>query len=482
MIDLRPVLFVVGILLTVLATFMFVPALVDAAAGNPDWRVFLVSAFFTLFIGVTLALTNRTAPARLNVRQTFLLTTLAWLVTAAFAALPFAFAALDLDYTDAFFESMSGLTTTGSTVIVGLDRAPPGILLWRALLQWQGGIGIIVMAIAVLPMLGIGGMQLFRTESSDRSEKVLPRAAQIAAAIGLTYLALTVAAAVSYWVVGMTPFEAICHAMTTIPTGGYSTYDASIGHFRDNATEWVVSFFMVASGIPFLLYFQLARGHGGELWRNSQVRWYLALVAVVVLALTLWLWLVQDKQNHVALRHAVFNVISVATGTGYASTDYGAWGGFEVTALLFVMVMGGCSGSTTGGIKVFRFQILYASAKAQIRRLLRPHGVFVPRYDRKPVPDSVSAAVISFFFLFMVSFAVVAVALAMLGLDLMTSVSGALTALSNVGPGLGAVIGPSGTFAPLPDAAKWLLAAAMLLGRLEFFTVLVLFTPRFWRG
>ena len=482
MIDIRPILFVIGILLTTLAAFMFLPALVDAAQGHPDWRVFLSAAFFTLFIGVSLVLMNRTGPVRLNIRQTFLLTTLAWVVMAAFAALPFVFADIELDYADAFFEAMSGLTTTGSTVIVGLDDAPPGILLWRALLQWQGGIGIIVMAIAVLPMLGIGGMALFRTESSDQSEKVLPRAAQMSTVIGLIYLTLSVAAAVAYWLAGMTFFEAMCHAMTTIATAGFSTSDASIGHFASPAIEWIATVFMIIGGLPFVLYFQVVRGNGVLLWRDSQTRAFLVLVLVVVGVMAGWLWLANDTALEVAVRHAAFNTVSVLTGTGYASTDYNSWGGFAVTLLLFVMVVGGCTGSTTGGIKMFRFQVISAIVPVQIRRLLLPHGIFVAHYNRKPIPDAAADSVMSFFFLFALIFVAVAVALAGFGLDFMTSVSGALTALANVGPGLGDVIGPAGNFASLPDGAKWLLAAAMLLGRLELFTVLVLFTPRFWRG
>ena len=482
MIDIRPVLFVVGILLTTLAAFMFAPALVDAAAGSPDSRVFLAAASFTLFVGVTMVLTSRGGPLRLNARQTFLLTTLAWLVMAGFAALPFAYAELGLDYTDAFFEAMSGLTTTGSTVIVGLDDAPPGILLWRALLQWQGGIGIIVMAIAVLPMLGVGGMQLFRTESSDQSEKVLPRAAQLSAVIGGIYVVLTMAAATAYWAAGMTPFEAVCHAMTTIATAGFSTSDASLAHFQSPTIEWIATLFMVIGGIPFILYFQLVRGHGNALWRDSQVRAFLAVVAVTVVAIAGWLWLANGATFATAARHAAFNTVSVITGTGYSSTDYGAWGGFAVTVLLCGMVVGGCTGSTTGGIKLFRFQVLYATVAVQIKRLVQPHGVFVAHYNHKPIPDHAADAVMSFFYLFAFSFVAVTLGLAALGLDYMTSASGAASALANVGPGLGDVIGPTGTYAPLPDSAKWLLAGAMLLGRLEFFTVLVLFTRRFWRG
>lgn len=482
MINLRPVMFVVGILLTTLAVFMFLPALADASVGNPDWRVFMTAAFFTLFVGVTLGLMNRGGSMRLNIRQTFLLTTAVWVVMATFSALPFVFAELDMSYTDAFFESMSGLTTTGSTVMTGLDNAPPGILLWRALLQWLGGIGIIVMAIAILPMLGVGGMQLFHTESSDQSEKALPRAAQMSAVIAVIYLLLTLAAAIAYWTAGMTPFEAVSHAMTTIATAGFSTSDASIGHFQSPAIEWTATVFMIVGSMPFMLYFLFVSGQRKALWRDAQVRWFLGFLILAVIVMTGWLWFARDIAPMTAFRYAAFNTVSVITGTGYASTDYAAWGSFAVTMLLFVMVIGGCSGSTTGGIKVFRFQMLYAMIVVQIKRLLQPHGVFVAQYNRKPIPDPVADAVMSFFFLFGLSYGLVAILLAALGLDFLTAMSGAASALANVGPGLGDIIGPAGTYAPLPDAAKWLLSAAMLLGRLEFFTILALFTSRFWQG
>ncbi len=482
MLDIRPILFVVGVLLAILASFMFLPALVDAATGSGDWRVFLTSAFFTLFIGVTLALGTRTGPLSLSVRQTFLLTTLSWTVMAAFAALPFVFADLGLDFTDAYFESISGLTTTGSTVMSGLDAMPRGILLWRALLQWQGGIGIIVMAIAVLPMLRIGGMQLFRTESSDKSEKVLPRVAQTAAAIGVVYVGMTAAAAVSYWATGMSVFDAVVHAMTTIPTGGYSNYDASVGHFNNPYTEWAVSFFMLLAGAPVILYFQLVRGHWRDFFCDTQVQTYFGIGIGVTAAMTAWLWFSLDMRDMASVRHAVFNLISMITGTGYAATDFVAWGPFPMVVLLFVMLIGGCTGSTAGGIKVFRVQVLVSVAAVQIRRLLQPHAVFVPRFNRKPLSTSAASAVTSFLFLVMASFAAITLALALLGLDFMSAVSGAATAIANVGPGLSELIGPAGNFSSLPAAAKWVLSAAMLLGRLEFFTVLVLFTPRFWRG
>lgn len=482
-IDLRPILVAVGILLIILALFMAPPMVADMAAGHPDWQVFLAAGAVTLFVGVSLVLMNRTPGfGELNGRQAFLLTTSVWVVIALFAALPLAFSELNLTLADAVFEAMSGITTTGSTVIVGLDVAPPGILLWRAILQWLGGIGIIVMGVAILPMLRIGGMQLVRAESSDLSEKILPRAAQIASAIGLIYLVLTLACAALYWYAGMTPFEAAAHAMTTIATGGFSTTDASIGGFQSAAIEWIAVVFMVLGALPFVLYIQATNGNVGALVRDAQVRWFLGIVLLASLSIMFWLGARFEMSFHDGLRQALFNTISVITGTGYASSDYGLWGTFPVSAMFFLMCVGGATGSTTGGIKIFRFTVLHAIAKNQIARLVRPHGVFVPTFNGRPVPEGAAIAVMAFIFMFGLSFSAFALALSMLGLDYLTAMSGALTALANVGPGLGEIIGPAGNFSTLPESAKWLLAAAMLLGRLELFTVLVLFTPGFWRS
>ena len=415
-------------------------------------------------------------------RQAFLLTALAWVVIAAFGALPFVFSNLELAYTDAFFEAMSGVTTTGSTVITGLDFAPPGILLWRAILQWLGGIGIIVMAVAVLPMLQVGGMQLFRMESSDTSEKILPRAAQIVGAIAALYFCLTALCAVAMWVAGMTPFEAVAHAMTTIATGGFSTSDASIGHFNSAAIDYVVIIFMLAGSLPFVLYLQAVRGRSRALFGDSQVRWFFAITAIAVAVMVLWQWLGNDVGAADALRYASFNVVSILTGTGYATADYMAWGGFAVAVFFFIMFIGGCAGSTSCGIKIFRIQVLFAATVIQMKRLLQPHGVFTPRYNGKPLQESVIASVMSFLFLFAICFGVLAFGLSALGLDFLTAISGAATAMANVGPALGDTIGPTGNFQSLPDAAKWLLSLGMLLGRLELFTVLVLFSPAFWRA
>ena len=482
MIDTRPILFILGILLCVLAAAMLIPMGADLAVGSPDWRVFAASSAITLFVGVALAITSRGQFGSFNIRQAFLLTTLAWLVIAAFGAVPFTLADEPLSYTDAFFESMSGVTTTGSTVMRGLDTTPPGLLLWRALLQWLGGIGIIVMALSVLPMLRIGGMQLFRLESSDTSDKVLPRAAQIASAIGLIYAALTMICAASYRISGMDWFDAVAHSMTTIATGGFSTSDQSLGNWDNPATHYVATIFMVLSGLPFVLYLKAVRGNIGALIHDSQVQWFLSIVAIAVTVMTLYLLATERADGPAeAFQLASFNTVSIITGTGYASTDYGAWGGFAIGAFFVLMVVGGCAGSTTCGIKVFRLQVLYSTTRAQFAKLLHPHGVFTPYYAGKPIPETVAESVMSFFFLFALCFCILAIGLSAMGLNFLTAMSGAATSIANVGPGLGQIIGPDRTFAHIPDAAKWLLSFGMLLGRLELMTVLILFVPNFWR-
>ena len=478
----RPVVYVIGLLLTPLGLGMLVPVGVDVAFQNPDWQVFLGSSVLTLFVGISLVMATRGSGRDLTLRQAFLMITLAWAVLPAFAALPFVFSELGLSYTDAYFEAMSGLTTTGSTVISGLDAAPPGILIWRAILQWLGGLGIIVVAIAVLPVLKIGGMQLFRVESFDTTGNIIPRARQLAAAMMRLYLALTVVCAIVYMAGGMTPFEGFAHAMTTIATGGYSTSDASIGHFDSAVIEFSAVLFMILGSLPFVLYLQLVRGRPLALWRDSQVRTFMALIAGLVAFVVIWLLVAKGYDLSQALRQGTFNVVSIVTGTGYSSSDYSAWGTFAVTLFLVFFFIGGCAGSTSCGIKIFRYEVLFRSMVSQTRRIHRPHGVFQPTYNGRPLSQNVINSVISFLLLFFASFVVFSVALALTGLDPITAISGAGTALANVGPGLGETIGPAGTFGAIPTSAKWILSFAMLLGRLELFTVLVIFTPAFWRA
>lgn len=480
MVTLRPVLYVIGLLLLFLGFAMMVPAFADVASHDSGWQQFAASSGVTLFVGGSLVLTNWSSQFALTLRQGFILTTCSWIAISAFAALPLVFGSLELSYTDAFFEVISGLTTTGSTVLVGLDYMSPSILLWRAMLQWLGGIGIIVMAVAMLPFLSVGGMQLFRTESSDRSDKALPRAGQIAASTVAAYLVLSLLCGFAYYLDGMTAFEAVVHAMTTLSTGGFSTSDQSLGHFSSRLIDWTCALFMLLGALPFVLYIRSVRGDRGALFNNSQVRSFIWVIAIVTLIITALLWLDDGLPLFDALTQAAFNVISIVTTTGFATADYGTWGPGAV-ALIFVLIcIGGCTGSTSGGLKIFRFEIMLRSTVKQLRSLLYPHGIFQTTYMGKPFGDEVRTSVMVFASLFVASVTLLALALAATGVDFATSISGAATAIANVGPGIGPVIGPAGNFAPLPDAAKWALCAGMLFGRLEIFTVLVLLTPHFW--
>lgn len=475
----KPVLFVVGILISILAISMVLPMLADLYFAHEDWKIFFISIVITAFFGGALILSNNSKEIKINTRQAFMLIFLSWLGLSIFSALPFMLSELNMSYTDAFFEAMSGITTTGSTVIVGLDEAPPGILLWRAILQWLGGIGIILMAMSILPFLNIGGMQIFRTELSE-DEKVLPRAAQLAASIGIIYVALTLLCIICYILSGLETFDAVAHAMTTISTGGFSTFDSSFAHYHDTIWPEVVAIvFMLIGGMPFVLYLKAVRGNIVPLSKDTQVRWFLGIITLATGLVTTYLILHEGLDVTEAFRRTLFNIVSVITGTGYANGDYNTWGSFAVSIFFFVMLIGGCAGSTSCGIKIFRFQVLFAVTTTQIKRLLYPNGVFIPHYNGKTIPPDVPLSVMGFFFMYMFTCAIVAIALSFVGMDFLEAMSGAVTAVSNVGPGLGE-IGPNGNFKHLTDSAKWILSLAMLVGRLEIFTVLVLISPKFW--
>ncbi|MBW4710523.1 TrkH family potassium uptake protein [Roseobacter sp. YSTF-M11] len=481
MLDLRPIGYVIGLLVAVLGAAMLLPMLVDVAEGRGHWPVFIQSSLITILAGglIALACANGVKEG-LTIQQTFLLTTGVWVALPLFGALPFMFGATEARFVDAFFEAMSGLTTTGSTVLSGLQDLPKGLLLWRGILQWLGGIGIIVVAMVFLPELRVGGMQIFKSESFDTMGKILPRAGQIASQISSIYLGLTMACALSYLALGMNAFDATVHALTTISTGGFANYDESFGMFSGNM-EYAAAFFMVVAALPFVRYVQMINGQTLPIWRDSQVRVFIATLLVLVVIMTIVLSQVAPDQWGKSFREALFNVTSIMTGTGYASADYMTWGSLLVSMFFFIGLIGGCAGSTTCSIKIFRYQLLFASIKMQLRKIRSPNGVFVVRYEKRAVGDDVLSSVISFFMFFIVTLGLLAVALSLTGLDLITSLSGAATALSNVGPGLGPEIGPAGNFAGLNDTAKWLLTGAMLLGRLELLAVYAILTVKFWR-
>lgn len=482
MLDLRPVIYVIGLLVAILGVMMVFPLLIDLYDQNGQWFVFFESALLCILVGGLMALTCSNVVGRgLDIRQTFLLTTLVWVALPLFGALPLMLGATELSFTDAFFEAMSGLTTTGSTVVSGLDDLPRGILLWRGILQWLGGIGIIVVAMVFLPELRVGGMQIFKSEAFDTMGKILPRAQAIATQISSIYLGLTILCAFIYTVLGMGAFDALVHALTTMSTGGFSNYDASFGTFSGPA-EYAAAVFMIIAALPFVRYVQLINGQTAPLWRDSQIRAFLGLILGLVLVTAAVLVTVFPHHPEQAVREALFNITSIISGTGYASVDYMQWGPFLIMVFFFIGLIGGCAGSTACSVKIFRYQLLFASVRVQLQRIRSPNGIFVPRYEGRPVTPDVLSSVISFFMFFVLTIGLVAWALALTGLDFITSVSGAATAVANIGPGLGDTIGPAGNFSSLNDAAKWVLAIAMLIGRLELMAVYAILTLRFWRG
>ncbi|MBZ0216270.1 MAG: TrkH family potassium uptake protein [Fimbriimonadaceae bacterium] len=478
--ELMPVLKVIGVLLMIMGAMMLLPGIVDLAYENDDWKVFAGSSFVSFFIGTSLMFSQNVPIEKLSTRQAILLVNLAWLGCAGVGAVPFMLAEIHLSVTDAFFESMSGITTTGSTVVTGLERLPAGILLWRAILQWIGGLGIIVTSLSILPALNIAGMQMFKIEAFDIDGKAFPRAAQISTALTSIYIALTSICALALWLSGLTGLEAVTHAMTTIATGGFSTSDSSVGYFDNRVAEAIITVGMVAGGIPFLAYVRLLQRQYVPVWKDEQIRGYLVVMGYAVLAVTLWLILQEGMGAGTALRYAAFNVASIMTGTGFVSEDYGAWGNFPVGLFLFLTLVGGCAGSTSCGIKIFRFQILLRTSSVQLGKIVFPSMIPSLKYKNRTIDQSVVSSVQSFFYLFAITLAGLTIALTATGLDLLASLSGAATALANVGPGLGEIIGPTGTFQSLPVAAKWLLACGMLIGRLEILTVYLLFTRLYW--
>ena len=478
----KTVFFAIGILLIILGFFMLIPFFVQWIYLEKD-ATFLYSASVTSFVGILLVLTNLEENRKLNLHQAFLLTTVSWLSIAIFGCLPFVLSDLDITFVDSFFESMSGITTTGSTIISNLDSIPKSFLIWRAILQWLGGIGIIVMAITVLPLLNVGGMQLFRMEGSDTAEKILPKAREVTLIISTIYVVLTLACSVSYWIFGMNTFDSIAHAMTTIATGGFSTYSDSIGFFKNPKIEIVAIIFIILGSLPFIVYIKFIKGDKKIFFKDVQIKGLVYIFFSSVLLMFLYLLFNNTGYDFLEnLRISTFNVVSILSGTGYVTSDFSLWGKFPLIFFILLMFVGGCAGSTTCGIKIFRFQILGIFILNQIKKLVYPHGVFTLKYNNEKISNTFIYSIMTFVFLYFFIFFVLAALLSLNGLDFISSISGAATAISNVGPGLGDVIGPNGNFQNLPDFSKLSLSLGMLLGRLELFAVLVLFFPSFWKN
>ena len=475
----KTVFFTLGILQIILGVFMIIPIIFQLIYSEID-SSFFGASLVTIIFGTLFFLSNLDHNKALTLQQAFLLTALSWLSIAIFGSLPFIFSDLDFSFTNAFFESMSGITTTGSTIISNLNEMPKSILLWRAILQWLGGIGIIIMAITLMPIMNVGGMQLFKISNNDSSEKILPKSKEIALRLIYIYTLLTLVCGVTYKVFGMNYFDRLTHSMTTIATGGFSNYNESIGFFNNVSIEISAMIFIILGSLPFIAYIKFIGGNRKILINDSQIKTFFKIIFYSVIILSIYLIL--SGTNEFNIRSILFNVISILTGTGYVNAEFDTWGSFTLILFLGLMFIGGCAGSTTCGIKIFRFQILYLFVVNQLKKIIYPNGVFVLKYDQNPVDNKFISSIISFIFLYLVIFFILTALLSLTGLDFVTSISGAATSISNVGPGLGSIIGPNGDFSVLPDVSKWILTLGMILGRLELFAILVLFLPSFWKN
>jgi len=476
----KTVFFTLGVLQIILGVSMIIPIIVQVIYDQLD-SSFIGAGIITIIFGVLFFLSNLNYEKKLNLQQAFLLTSLSWISIAIFGSLPFIFSSLELSITDAIFESMSGITTTGSTIITNLNDSPKAILFWRAILQWLGGIGIIVMAITLMPIMNVGGMQLFKISISDKSEKILPKSKEISIRLILIYSGLTFLCAIFYKAFGMNFFDSLTHSMTTIATGGFSNYNESIGYFNSSTIEITSIIFIILGSIPFIAYIKFLNGNKKIFISDSQIKSFIKIIIISILILFFYLVIQNRNFEEISLRAISFNVISILTGTGYVTKEFDNWGSFPLIFFLILMFIGGCAGSTTCGIKIFRVQILYLFLINQLKKIIYPRGVFVIKYENNNVDEKFMASIISFIYLYIIIFFAITTLLSLSGLDFITSISGAATSISNVGPGLGTIIGPNGSFSLLPDFSKWVLSFGMILGRLELFAILVLFLPSFWQ-
>ncbi|MDC0497738.1 TrkH family potassium uptake protein [Alphaproteobacteria bacterium] len=479
--DFRPIFNILGLLLCIESVALLIPMFFDLINQNQDWKQFFYISCLTFLIGLVLYVGFKKEKIKINLRQAFLLTILSWFLIALFGSFPFIYTSSSLSFTDAFFEAVSGITTTGSTVISNLEILSEGIIVWRSLLQWFGGIGIIVLAVAILPTLQIGGMQLLHMEHDDPYEKTLPKINKFIIEIVSLYVGLTILCFFFYYLFGMSGFDSLIHCMSTISTGGFSNHSSSFEYFKSHSLENVSMIFMILGSLPFVIFIQFIHGQKMSIFKDDQIRLFLSLLLIIIFITSIWLTNYLKIDFLQSIRLATFNITSILTGTGYTSSDYNNWGGFGLVIILMIMFIGGCAGSTTGGIKIFRFQILFRGVRLQIKKLTKPHAVFLMKFNHKTVTENTYLSIISFFFIYVLLFIFTAVSLSLFGLDFLTALSASASAISNVGPGIGEIIGPNGNYASINDVAKWILAITMLVGRLEIFTILVLFSKNFWK-
>ncbi len=478
----QPVLMISGYFISVLGIAMLFPALLDIYDTQQNWSPFLSSAIIALFIGMSLYLGNRTKIHKLSIQQGYLLTVVSWFSVSFIASIPFILSGTITSWDNAIFEAASGISTTGATIISNLDNTPRSILLWRAILNGLGGVGIVIFAIAMLPFLGIGGMQIFQRENSDFNDKLMPKISYIAKRIIFIYLFLTIACITSLYFAGMNSFDAICHGIATIATSGMSTKNASIGYFNSPMIETIIMFFMIVGALPLMLYHAIIINHGANSLRLEQAKFFLKILMIYISITTIWLVMNQTYKIPEAIRFASFNVISLTTSTGFSSTDYLNWGAFSSTIFIIFALTGGCTGSTAGSIKIFRWQVIWSYLKRALITTIEPNRVIPVKIGRLTGDSQVVSSVFTFFVAYFFCFVALIVLIAVSGVDFDTAFGSVIACFTNTGPSISPTTGPAGNYASFNAYCKYILSFAMLLGRLDVLTVLALFTRNFWRN
>ena len=482
MLNLKPIALVGGTVVCAVGFLLFIPLITEIFYQSESWQSYAVPILIYLIVGGSLVITNRNVELKISIKEAFIITVLSWILLAFLSAVPFVYTKVNLSVVDALFESMSGITTTGSTVINNIDYLPKGILIWRALLQWLGGIGILVIALFILPFLRVGGMQLFHLEGDDPYDKFLPKISSVISKIVILYVLLTLLLIILYFSFGMNFFDSLAHSFTTISTGGFSTHDKSFAYFQSNSILLIAIIFMIIGSMPFLVIAQTSFNNILATINDHQVRVFLLILFVSITIIYFFAVKYIDGGIFQKITSISFNTISIISGTGYVSENFESWGNYASVLFLILMFIGGCAGSTTGGIKVFRFQILFKYLILHFKKILQPHAVNVGYFNKKSIPESTYESVMSFFFIYIFTVASSALLLSFSGLDFLTCISAAASAISNVGPGLGDIIGPEGNYSALSDYSKLILTATMILGRLEMLTILILFLPSFWKN
>lgn len=480
MVDFRPVGYVIGLIIAVLGMTMCLPMVADAINHDGNAHAFGEAGLFSVVVGGFTALACRSRAGRsLSIRQAFLLTVGIWLLVPLFGALPLVIGEPQVRLIDAYFEAVSGITTTGASVFLDVENLPVGVNLWRAMLNWLGGLGIAFIAMIFLPVMRVGGMQFFRAEGFDTFGKVLPRASDIAGHLFFVYLALTVICMLSYHLAGMPWFEAVLHGLATIATGGFSPRSASFAGYAP-AIEYVATVFMILGSLPYIRYVQLLRGSADPLLSDTQVRGYLAWAAIAVATVTVWRVTTSDQAFEPSFREALFNLVSIMSSTGFATGSFAGWGSFAMILAMWLGIIGACSGSSAAGLSVFRVQVILRALASEVRRIHAPNRVVPVRYEHRTVEKDTMDAIVLYLGAFILTFGVVSVLILQTGVDLESAIFAAWTSIGNIGYGFGPMVEETGTFVDFPDAAKLLMILAMIMGRLSLLSVFVVMLPRFW--